>query len=226
MDRLSEFKKERSVITRHSALPVDAARAKFEANDREIKGYPIIWNSKNDFDELVMKGATLNSINARGVGSTAGNKITILLHHNQRQPLCLPAELYEDDYGLFFRAVIDEDISYCDDTVASVRQGTLSQLSYGFNYVWDDNKTVYDADLDAFVLREIYLWEISLVTFSSDENAQLRSYRERQMNDILSRYTKEEITDLQNLLSLSQRAATSTPNEDEGGTFNKLLKLI
>ncbi len=207
-------------------MPIDSKRAKFEFNDREIKGYPIVWESKNDYEEMVMKGATLNSLNARGIGSTAGNKITILLQHNQRQPLCLPSELYEDDYGLFFRAEIDEGISYCDDTVASVRQGTLSQLSYGFDYIWDGNKTTYDAEIDAFILREIYLWEISLVTFSSDANAQLRSYRERQMNYILSKYTKEEINDLQNLLALSQRAATSTPEDTKEGSFDKLLKLF
>lgn len=186
MNRLEQYRREREIFTRHTSLSIDAKRAKLELNDREIKGYAIVWGSKNDYDEMVMQGATLRSLNDRGAGAEGGNRILLLLHHDPRQPLCVPAELREDDYGLFFRAEIDTGISYCDDTVASVRQGTLSQLSYGFNYVWGDNKTVYDAALDAFVLREIDLYELSLVSFSSDPLAQLRSRQEEMLASLLA----------------------------------------
>ena len=186
MNRFEQYRKEREIFTRHASFSIDAKRSKLELNDREIKGYAIVWGSKNDYDEMVLQGATLRSLNDRGAGAEGGNRILLLLHHDPRRPLCAPAELREDDYGLFFCAKIDEGISYCDDTVASVRQGTLSQLSYGFNYVWGDNKTVYDAALDAFVLREIDLYELSVVSFSSDPLAQLRRQREEVLASLLA----------------------------------------
>jgi len=75
-NNLDLFKKEREKYKNPVSAPFDAVRGRLEiSEDRKIKGYAIIWNSKNEFKEKVMKGATLNSLNARGVGSTSGNPI-------------------------------------------------------------------------------------------------------------------------------------------------------
>jgi HK97 family phage prohead protease len=201
-------------------MPLDAKRAKFEINDREIKGYPIIWGNKNDYDEVVLQGATLKSLNDRGINAEGGNKILVLLFHEMHRPLCLPAELKEDDYGLFFRASINEGVSYCDDACASIRQGTLSQLSYGFNYVWGDNKTVYDGALDAYILREIDLYEISVVSFSSDPDAQIREKRDNLIASFLAKYGEKG---LQNILNERESSLQQVENNDE---FTNLLKVF
>lgn len=222
MDKLEIFKKDRSIINRHSSIGLDAARSKFEVEDRKIAGYPIVWGEKNDYDEIVMKGATLNSLNARGVLATK-NPIVVLNQHRQTEILCRPTLLQEDDYGLFFEGEIITGVQHADEALAQIRQGVLKQLSYGFDYVWDDNKTFYDAVSDAIVLKEIKLWEISVVTFSSGESAQLRSYKESQIRTILGKYTKEQISDLQNLLSLTDGAATSTQEEKKEDLFTQLI---
>ena len=158
-----------------------------------------------------MKGATLNSLNARGIGSTSGNPILVLNQHRQTEPLCRPTILQEDDYGLYFEGDVIEGVGYADEAVNQVSQGVLRQLSYGFNYIWD--KTEYDATNDAYILKEIKLGEISLVTFSSDENAQLRSFNELQERAVLDKFSPEQINDLHNLLAT--RAATNTPKEEK-----------
>ena len=81
----------------------------------------------------------------------------------------------------------------------------------------------YDEGTDAFILKEIKLWEISPVTWSSGESAQLRSFRDHQMQAIINKYTREQISDLTNLLAL--RTATSTQEEKED-EFTKSLKLF
>jgi hypothetical protein len=48
------------------------------------------------------------------------------------------------------------------------RSGTINQFSIGFGYVWD--KVEYDEELDAFVLKEVNLYEGSVVTIGSDQN--------------------------------------------------------
>jgi HK97 family phage prohead protease len=211
-NKVKEFKSQRGVYKNPVSLPMDNLRAKLEVTeDRKIKGYAIVWGSKNDYNEIVLKGATLNSLNARGVGSTSGNPILILNQHDQEQPLCRPTILQEDDYGLYFEGDIIENVGYAEEVMEQVRQGVLKQVSYGFNYIWD--KAEYDAAQDAYVLREIKLGEISLVTFSSDENAQLRNFNQYQEKIILDRFSPEQLSDLHNLLAI--RAATSTPKEEK-----------
>jgi HK97 family phage prohead protease len=217
-NKIKEFKAQRDLFKNPVSTLLDADRAKLEITaDRKVKGYAIVWGSKNDYNEIVLKGATLNSLNARGVGSTSGNPILVLNQHRQTEPLCRPTLLQEDDYGLYFEGDVIEGVSYADDVVNQVNQGVLRQLSYGFNYIWD--KTEYDATNDAYILKEIKLGEISLVTFSSDENAQLRSFNQLQERAVLDKFSPEQINELHNLLAT--RAVTNTPKEKEVIEINK-----
>lgn len=209
-NKIKEFKAQRDLFKNPVSTSLDAERAKLEiTNDRKVKGYAIVWGSKNDYNEIVVRGATLNSLNARGVGSTSGNPILVLNQHRQTEPLCRPTVLQEDDYGLYFEGDIIEGVDYAENVVNQVNQGVLRQLSYGFNYIWD--KTEYDAINDAYILKEIKLGEISLVTFSSDENAQLRSFNQLQERAVLDKFSTEQINDLHNLLAT--RAVTNTQQE-------------
>ena len=80
-NRLELFKSERSFIEKHISMPMDAVRSKFAVDDRKISGYPIVWGEKNDYGEIVLRGATQNSLNARGV---AGTKDPILVLNQHR----------------------------------------------------------------------------------------------------------------------------------------------
>jgi|JI10StandDraft_1071094.scaffolds.fasta_scaffold12805_4 HK97 family phage prohead protease len=217
-NKIKEFKAQRDLFKNPVSTLLDASRAKLEiTEDRKVKGYAIVWGSKNDYNEIVLKGATLNSLNARGVGSSSGNPILVLNQHRQTEPLCRPTVLQEDDYGLYFEGDIIEGVEYANNVVNQVNQGVLRQLSYGFNYIWD--KTEYDATNDAYILKEIKLGEISLVTFSSDENAQLRSFNQLQERAVLDKFSAEQINDLHNLLAT--RAVTNTPKTEDVVETNK-----
>lgn len=183
MNKFEIFKKERENIgiEQYRSLPIDAERARLISEDRVIKGYAIVWGVKNSHDEIVLKGATLNSLNARGVGATK-NKIAFLKHHRMDTPIAKINVLQEDNYGLYFEAEIIKT-PLGDETIEEINAEVLRQLSYGFSYIWD--KTEYDSEEDAYILREIKLYEISLVTLSSDENAQLR-FADYQKKEILN----------------------------------------
>ncbi len=212
MEKLIQFKDERQNFgTRLASLPIEAERAQIEVNDRKIKGYAIIWGSKNDYNEIVLKGATLNSLNARGVG-TNKNKIVLLNQHRQSQPLGHITVLREDDTGLYFEADIISGVGYADEAVEQIRQGVLSQLSYGFSYIWD--KVEYDEERDAYILKEIKLYEISLVTFSSDENAQLRSLNDYQERSLLNSFTDEQINELKTLIEKREKKSRDEHSEE------------
>lgn len=226
MNKISEFKDLRERFKDHFSMPIDGQRSKLDLSDREVSGYAIVWDSINDYGEIVRKGATLKSLNARGVNSNSGNKIQFLLQHDQHRILGIITELREDDYGLFFKATISEGVNHCNEALIQIREGLLKQLSYGFNYVWTEGAIEYDSEREIYILNEIMLHEISLVTFSSDPNAQLRSYGFNQMQLRLSEFSSDQINKFMQALAIYSTAdeATRSTEANKGSDIFNLLK--
>ena len=199
MEGLENFIKDRKSlgISNFRAIPLEQRESKIEVTENnEVEGYAIVWGSKNGHGEIVLKGATLNSLNARGVGTTK-NKIVLLNQHNLREPIGEMVELREDDYGLYFRAkLIDTDSAR--EVKEQINGGVLRQLSYGFGYIWD--AVEYDDQRDAYILKEIKLYEVSVVTFSSDENAQLRSFADYQKTETIKGFSLRGLNELKTLI--------------------------
>lgn len=192
----------------YRSLPIENKRSIYDAEKREVKGYAIVWDSKNSYNESVRKGATQNSLNARGVGSDK-NPILLLWQHKSDKPIGRMVELYEDEYGLFFRAEL-YDTKFVNDEVIPLLNEGIRQLSYGFNYIWD--KVEYDEVEDTFILSEIRLIEISIVTFSSDENAQLRNFADYQKDTFL------QSLDLRTLENIKKLVDSEIESRDEHST--------
>jgi len=136
------------------------------ADDRTITGYLAVWNEKDDKGTAPIKGAFKKSIQERGPKSLAKQKALFLWFHDLTNPIGQFIELEEDDYGLRFKAVIDE-IPEGDRALIQVRNGTLNQFSYGFLYVWD--KMYYDEATDTVLMKEVDLWEGSVVSYGSQK---------------------------------------------------------
>lgn len=147
-------------------------------NETVVEGYAIVWGTVNDYYESCVRGCCAESLKKRGLDGKEGNRIRLLLQHDPRQVLGRLEELKEDDKGLFFRASIYQNLSYSRDAIELIKAGELCQLSYGFHYGMDEGD--YSIRPDGVVeLRRIDLMEISLVTFSSDPEAQLRASRDQ-----------------------------------------------
>ncbi|MBA3971801.1 MAG: HK97 family phage prohead protease, partial [Bacteroidetes bacterium] len=92
-------------------------------------------------------------------------KITLLWQHDTKDPIGQITVLKEDDYGLYFEAKID-DVPNGTRALRQIKSGTLNQFSIGFNYVWDQME--YNDDTDTIIVREIELFEGSVVTIASN----------------------------------------------------------
>lgn len=133
-------------------------------NERELKGYLTIWNEKDTYGTVFMKGCCAKSIRERGPEAKSTNKIAFLWQHDSRDPIGQLVELKEDDTGLYFRAILDE-VPNADRALRQVRSGTINNLSIGFDFNWE--KMEYDEKRDALLLKEIELYEGSVVTIGS-----------------------------------------------------------
>lgn len=227
MEKLIEFKKEREPM---NGISVRALSTTFEESevsvgeDRVIKGYAIVWNSINSFSEQLIKGSTQKSLDERGVDADK-NQIAFLYQHKLDTPIAKLQVLREDDKGLYFEAKI-VNTRLGDEVIELINSGVLRQLSYGFNYVWD--QTEYDSATDSYILKEIILLEISLVTLSADENAQLRSldFISAQKSLIIKEFPVDFMRSLEQLMHISSKISEIKEDNQSDENTDKIITFI
>lgn len=155
--------------SKYEALPLAQRAATTSSNDgdRLIKQYFCIFGIPDDYGTVPVKGCFAKSLNDRGVESKSSYKITVLNQHDQREPLCKPSVLIEDEIGLYGEYTPDEGIPSNDNLVKRVKNGTINNGSYGFNYIWD--KMEYVEDTGLILMKEVDLFEVSPVTIGSQQ---------------------------------------------------------
>ena len=159
---------------------------------RTVTGYLAAFNNKDGDGDILIKGCFAKSLAERGVNHTGGNSIAHLWQHKMDMPLGKYKVLQEDDYGLYFECEYD-DIQKANDALIQFKSGTLKNFSIGYCYVWDKMEYMDYCAKDSlivtpgnccpqcgakqselsycFVIRELDLFEGSVVTLAANENA-------------------------------------------------------
>ncbi|OAT74901.1 primosome assembly protein PriA [Mangrovibacter phragmitis] len=133
----------------------------------EFEGYGSVFGVKDSFDDIVVPGAFSNSL----AGWKSKNALpSMLWQHQMSEPIGIYTEMREDDVGLYVkgRLLIDDD-PLARRAHAHMKAGSLTGLSIG--YVLKDWE--YDRTKEAFLLKDIDLWEVSPVTFPSNDEARV-----------------------------------------------------
>jgi HK97 family phage prohead protease len=133
----------------------------FNGESRTISGYAAVFNNKDKAGDILIKGCFAKSIQDRGPESQANDKIIMLWQHDQHEPIGKITKLMEDEKGLYFEAFID-DVERGNQAIKQLESGTLNQFSIGYSYVWE--RCEYDNERDAFIVKEVVLYEISVVS--------------------------------------------------------------
>ena len=110
--------------------------------------------------------------------------------------------LREDDFGLYGEIKINEHDSDAMNLYARVQRGDVSQCSFGFDIVAEDYLVSPDGQTCTWTIREVILYEVSIVTFpayeatsatarASGDTTSLKSIRqERRKKELLERIKK------------------------------------
>ena len=141
--------------------PFEVKELSFNGESRTISGYAAVFNNRDKAGDILLKGCFAKSIQDRGPESQANDKIIMLWQHDQHEPIGRISVLIEDEKGLYFEAVID-DVERGNQAIKQLESGTLNQFSIGYSYVWE--KCEYDQESDAFIVKEVVLYEISVVS--------------------------------------------------------------
>lgn len=137
----------------------------------EFEGYGSIFGNKDSHGDIVLSGAFQKSLEQ---WQEKGRYPALLWQHNMNEPIGIYTEMREDEQGLYVKGqlLIDAD-PLAKRAHAHMKAGSLSGMSIG--YILNDWE--YSGDKEAWLLKEIDLWEVSLVTFPSNEAARISNVK-------------------------------------------------
>lgn len=130
------------------------------------------FSNKDSDDDILLRGCMSKSIQEHGAGSTSNRKIAFLWQHDMRDPIGKSLLEEEREDGAYARVRMSDfdAVPNSKRAFAQMKEGVLNQFSIGYWYIWD--KIDYDEKEDAFIVKEIGLYEYSVVTAGANEMTQ------------------------------------------------------
>ncbi len=161
---------------------------KMEEIDGEgnFKGYASVFGNVDLGGEVVDRGAFKKTLRE------SGGKVPILDHHDPARQIGWNLEAREDERGLFVRGQLNLKVQDAVEKYALMKQaneiGGRTGLSIGFRTIRDmpDKK-----DPEIRRLKEVQLFEYSIVTFPMNTDANVTTVKARQ--ELLQQFLRTEI---------------------------------
>lgn len=152
--------------TKHLARPF---KIKSLEADGTFTGYGSVFGVTDSYGDVVEKGAFVGSLEA---WATKGRLPALLWQHDQHEPIGVYTKMVEDDHGLYVegRLLVDDD-PLAKRAYAHLKAGSVSGLSIGFSIPKGGGE--WDSKSETYRLKQVELWEVSLVTFPANESAQV-----------------------------------------------------
>lgn len=147
-----------------------ALSIKATGDDGAIEGYGSVFGVRDNYDDMIAKGAFLGSLNSH---KADGTMPAMLWQHDAQQPIGVWTEMTEDAKGLHIKGMLALDTTKGKEAHALLKMGALTGLSIGFM----SKQWVYDRESEVRTLTEIDLWEVSLVTFPANEKARITNVK-------------------------------------------------
>jgi hypothetical protein len=157
---------------------------KFEIKAKDngtFEGYGSVFGNIDSHKDIVEPGAFKKTL------KEAGDRVKFLWQHDPWQPIGKPTDMAEDSKGLHVKGVI-APTQLGKDALILMKEGILDELSIGYNTVkeeWDNNTGIRR-------IKEVKLWEISLVTFASNPLATVTNVKNLQGIERLATALQEE----------------------------------
>lgn len=153
-------KKKSSGEQKTSSIKIDV---KTVQKDGSFEGYGSVFGVVDAHKEIVVAGAYLSSLAKH---KSEGTLPAMLWQHNTDEPIGTYTEMKEDGTGLWVKGQLELETQKGREAYALLKSGALSGMSIGYRVL-----SAGPRDEETYVreLKELDLWEVSLVTFPSNE---------------------------------------------------------
>ncbi|AZC00321.1 HK97 family phage prohead protease [Acinetobacter baumannii] len=166
----------------------------------EFEGYASVFGVEDSYSDVVMPGAFQKTLEK---WAERQDLPSVLWQHKMSEPIGPFTEMKEDDHGLFVRGrlLINED-PLAKRAHAHMKAGSVKGMSIG--YILKDWE--YDSAKGVFLLKEIDLWEVSIVTMPANTEAKITEVKTAlRKGEIPSPSSVEKA--LRDVMGLSQKQA-------------------
>jgi HK97 family phage prohead protease len=131
-----------------------------------FSGYGAVFGNVDSYGDVVLPGAFKASLRKH---QNKGTQPAMLLHHSSSRPCGVYHAVKEDDHGLFVEGQLLTSTTDGDEAYKLLKAGALNGLSIGYQLL--DHE--YNPKTGMDYLKEIDLWEVSLVVFPANEEARV-----------------------------------------------------
>ena len=134
-----------------------------------FEGYASVFDQIDEGRDIVEMGAFKRSLEERGPEG-----IKLLWQHDPSEPIGKIDEIYEDKRGLYVKGRLLLNLQRAREALSLMRDQALDGLSIGFRTL----KSKMDEAKEVRCLKEVDLWEVSLVTFPMQSEARISSFKQ------------------------------------------------
>jgi Escherichia/Staphylococcus phage prohead protease len=152
-----------------AVFPLKDLKLEEPTNDgrRRIEGYAAAFGNRDSYGDIILPGAFERSLRERP-------DVKVLWQHDPRQAIGKQEMAVEDEFGLAVVGVLTNTDLVTGTVVPLLLDEVITGLSIGYNVLEED----YDSDLEAWLLKDIELFEWSPVTFPANELAGVSQVKE------------------------------------------------
>lgn len=133
-----------------------------------FEGYAAVFGNPDAGNDVIEPGAFTKTLQENG------HRVKICWQHDPREPIGRPVEMKEDQYGLWVKGKVSLTTKGRDALIL-LRDGVVNELSIGYDTI----KHQYQGAVRQ--LKELKLWEFSLVTWAMNELAAVTNVKEGQV---------------------------------------------
>jgi len=131
-----------------------------------FEGYASVFGNVDSYESTFTRGCFNKTLKENR------SRVKVLWQHNQEEPIGVPIDLTSDDHGLLVKAKIS-DTTRGRDALTLLRDKVITDMSFGFDVISDAWKNGIRQ------IKEVRLWEVSLVTWGSNDLANITAVRQR-----------------------------------------------
>ncbi len=172
-----------------------------------FSGYGNTFDDVDHVKDVSLKGCFKKSLEEWG---KKGKLPKMLWQHDVEKPIGVYTKMVEDANGLYIEGKLALNTQLGRETYELMKIGAIDSFSIGYRTIDEE----YSREKGVNYLKELKLFEVSIVTMPCNENALLADVKNRMYDDELP--TLREVQKLlQQNCSFSKRQAESTMNQFE-----------
>ena len=141
------------------------------AEDGTFEGYGSVFHNEDWYGDVVAPGAFANTL---AEWRAKGALPPLCWQHNMDQVVGVCEDMAEDDRGLYLKGrLLKDDVALAREAYALLKARAISGLSIGYRVRVDE----YDREADIRTLKDLELWEVSLVTMPANDLARVEAVK-------------------------------------------------